>query len=200
MFGRVNTALSHCSSLGRRTLIFIFLDGAGYSDQTANERAQHLGMRKRLISPTPHDCVRFDGVGLDPANLGMVEITSEDEAHPIECALQLSARAGWRAAEAGPQIIRLLFDQPQNLKRIWLVFEETETQRTQEFVLRWSPDQGRSFREIVRQQWNFSPPGTIREIEEYDVDLHDVTVLELRILPDEGGGTARASLASLRLA
>ena len=77
---------------------------------------------------------------------------------------------------------------------------KTETQRTQEFVLRWSPDHGRSFREIVRQQWNFSPPVTIRETEDYAVDLADVTVVELKILPDQSGGTARASLASLRLA
>ena len=157
-------------------------------------------MRKRLISPIPRDRAPFVGDGLDLTNLGMVEITSEDEAHPVECALQLGERRGWRAAEPGPQTIRLLFDHPQKLKRIWLVFEETEIQRTQEFVLRWSPDYGHSFREIVRQQWNFSPPGTVRETEDYTVDLSDVTVLELRILPDQRGGAARASLASLRLA
>ena len=157
-------------------------------------------MRKRLIFPIPNDDVPFDSGGLDLAQVEMVEITSEDEAHPIECALQLGRRRGWRAGEPGPQTIRLLFDQPQKLKRIWLVFEETEIQRTQEFVLRWSPDRGRSFQEIVRQQWNFSPPGTVRETEDYTVDLSDVTVLELRILPDQSGGKARASLASLRLA
>lgn len=92
-------------------------------------------MRKRLISAVPHDRVPFDG-GLDLANLGMVEITSEDEAHSIECAVELGGRRGWRAAEPGPQIIRLLFDQPQRLKRIRLVFEETEIQHTQEFVPR----------------------------------------------------------------
>jgi hypothetical protein len=43
---------------------------------------------------------------------------------------------GWRAAEFGAQIIRLIFDEPQRLERISLVFEETETERTQEFVLR----------------------------------------------------------------
>jgi hypothetical protein len=107
---------------------------------------------------------------------------------------------GLGAAEPEPQIISLLFDQPQELKHIWLVFEENEIQRTQEFALRWSPDHGRSFREIVRQQWNFSPPGTVLETEDYTVDLSDVTVLELRILPDQSGGEARASLASLRLA
>jgi hypothetical protein len=47
---------------------------------------------------------------------------------------------------------------------------------------------------------NFSPPATIRETEDYAVDLADVTVVELKILPDQNGGTARASLASLRLA
>jgi hypothetical protein len=109
-------------------------------------------MRKRLMSPILHERLPFDRGGLDLASSGTVEITSEDEAHPIERALQQEDRRGWRAAEAGPQIIRLLFDQPQRLKRIWLVFKETETQRTQEFILRWSPDQGRSFREIVRQQ------------------------------------------------
>jgi hypothetical protein len=156
-------------------------------------------MRKRVMSPILHDRLPFDGAGLDLAKLGMVEITSEDEAYPIECALQLGERRGWRAAEPGPQTIRLLFDHPQKPKRIWLVFEETEIQRTQEFVLRWSPDHGHSFREIVRQQWNFSPPATVRETEDYTVDLSDVTVLELRILPDQSGGAARASLASLRL-
>jgi hypothetical protein len=159
-----------------------------------------VSMRKRLISAIPHERVPSDSGGLDLAELGMVEITSEDEAYPIECALQLGERRGWRAAAAGSQVIRLLFDQPQKLKRIWLVFEETEIERTQEFTLRWSPDHGRSFREIVRQQWNFSPPGTVREIEDYTVELFDVTVLELEILPDKSGGTARAPLASLRLA
>jgi hypothetical protein len=157
-------------------------------------------MRKRLISPIPHGRVPFDRGGLDLANLGMVEITSEDEAHPIECALQLGETRGWRAAGPGTQIIRLLFDHPQKLTRIWLVFEETEIQRTQEFALRWSPDHGQSYQEIVRQQWNFSPPGTVREAEDYTVELSDVTVLELRILPNQDGGEARASLASLRLA
>ena len=85
------------------------------------------------------------------------------------------------------------------LKQISLVFEEKETARTQEFVLRWSSDGGTSFREIVRQQWNFSPPETIREVEEYRVELANVTVLELIIVPNTSGGTARASLKSLRV-
>jgi hypothetical protein len=105
-----------------------------------------------------------------------------------------------RAANAGAQTIRLIFDEPQRLSRIWLVFEDSENVRTQEFVLRWSSYNGDSFREIVRQQWNFSPPDSIREAEDYAVELSAVTALELIIVPDKGGGAARASLASFRVA
>lgn len=139
-----------------------------------------VDMRKRSISPISNERAPFDRGSLDLSRLGTVEITSEDSAHPIEFALQLGDKRGWRAAEPGPQVIRLVFDEPQKLKRIWLIFEETEIQRTQEFVLSWSSDGGRSFREIVRQQWNFSPPRTVRETEDYAVELGDVTVLELR--------------------
>ena len=79
-----------------------------------------------------------------------------------------------------------------------MVFEEKECSRTQEFVLRWCSNT-KSFREIVRQQWNFSPPESTREVEEYQVDMKDLTVFELIILPNISGGTARASLMSLRL-
>ena len=136
---------------------------------------------------------------LDVERAGMVEITSEDKDYPVESAFTSGEAPGWRAAEAGTQTIRLVFDQPQSLKRISVVFEEKEIGRTQEFVLRWSADGGNSFREIVRQQWNFSPPETIREVEEYQVELASVTVLELIIVPNVSGGIDRASLKSLRL-
>ena len=132
--------------------------------------------------------------------MASVEVTSEDADYPIESALLAGEKRGWRAAQPGSQTIRLIFDNPQRLRRIWLAFEDTECSRTQEFALRWSPDAGKSFREIVRQQWNFSPPGGVREIEDYAVDLFDLTVLELIIVPDKSGGEARASLVKMRLA
>jgi hypothetical protein len=156
-------------------------------------------MRKRLITPIPKDAPHPDEGWLDLDSAATVEVTSEAKEYPVESALVSGEMQGWRAASTGTQTIRLLFDHPQRISRISLVFEETETARTQEFVLRWSPDGGRSFREIVRQQWNFSPPDTIREVEEYRVELSDVTVLELVIVPDISRGAARASLKSLRL-
>ena len=157
-------------------------------------------MRKRLITAVPRVNPRTDQNWLDFRSVTTVEVTSETKDQPVESALLLSEFRGWRAAEPRTLIIRLLFDHPLKVKRISLVFEETENTRTQEFVLRWSSDLGRSFREIVQQQWNFSPPGTVREVEDYLVDLSSVTVVELEIVPDKSGGEARASLESLRLA
>ena len=157
-------------------------------------------MRKRQISPSPPS-VPFSGQAwLDVDGAASVEVTSEENGYPIEFALQETENRGWRAAKPGAQTIRLIFDEPQTLRRIWLDFRDTENARTQEFVLRWSPDGGDSFREIVRQQWNFSPPDSVREVEDYAVELSAVTALELVIVPDKSGGAARASLAALRLA
>jgi hypothetical protein len=156
-------------------------------------------MRKRLITPT-QETIRSRGEGwLDVERAAVVEVTSEDADCPIESAFVSGDDRGWRAAAPGNQTVRLVFDQPQRLKQISLVFEEKEVSRTQEFVLRWSSDGGSSFRDIVRQQWNFSPPETIREVEEYQVELPNVTVLELILVPTTSGGPARASLKSLRL-
>jgi hypothetical protein len=156
-------------------------------------------MRKRLITTTSPDAPHLDEGWLDLYSAATVEVTSEAREYPVESALVLGEMRGWRAADSGTQTIRLIFDQPRKLTRISLVFEESETERTQEFVLRWSGDGGRSFREVVRQQWNFSPANTTREIEEYHVELSEVTVLELVIVPDISRGAARASLKSLRV-
>ena len=157
-------------------------------------------MRKRIVNQEPQHVAPVDQVWLDLQGLAQVELTSEDAAYPIEAALIPSAGSGWRAAQAGEQTIRLLFDQLQRLMRIQLLFHEDQQARTQEFVLRWSPDGGQSYREIVRQQYNFSPPSVTREFEYYTVDLAGVTALELKIVPDISGGDARASLAQLRIA
>ena len=132
-------------------------------------------MRKRLITPTAAT-VRSRGDGwLDVERAAIVEITSEDKDYPVESAFASGEAQGWRAAEPGPQTIRLVFDQPLRLSSISLVFEENEIARTQEFVLRCSPDCGSAVTDIVRQQWNFSPPESIREVEEYRVELSGIT-------------------------
>jgi hypothetical protein len=66
------------------------------------------------------------------------------------------------------------FDAPQYIRRIFLHFIERETERAQEFVLRYSSASERD-REIVRQQWTFSPTGSAQEIEDYAVELESMT-------------------------
>jgi hypothetical protein len=157
-------------------------------------------MRKKIIGPVPNSTAPASQEDwLDLERLAQVELTSEDAAYPIESALMPELGPGWRAAQPGEQTIRLLFEAPQPLRLIHLLFEEREKARTQEFVLRWSADSGQTYREIVRQQYNFSPPGTAHEVEDYRVELEGVTVLELRVVPDISGGDSYASLAMMRL-
>ena len=156
-------------------------------------------MRKRIIDCVPTTAFSPNHEWLDLEGLAEVEITSEHAAHPIESALlPVGLRVAGRRARKT--------DDPHSLCAPAAAtadldeFSEAETERTQEYVLRWSPDSGQTFHEIVRQQWNFSPHGTTNETEDHHVDLPAVTVLELSIIPDISRGDAFASLAQLRLA
>jgi len=157
-------------------------------------------MRKRIISSVSQHPQATAKDWLDLERLAQVEVTSEDSAHPVEAALVPGGTAsGWRAAEPGAQTLRLLFDVPQGLGHVQLEFTEPDTERTQEFVLRYSTSGEAAFREILRQQWTFSPQGATSELEDYQLELPAVTALELVIIPDISGGPARASLTALRL-
>jgi hypothetical protein len=157
-------------------------------------------MRKRIIQQDAAGSAVENQRWLDLESLVQVDLTSEDAAHPIESAIKTGVGSGWRAQEPGKQTIRLIFDTPHRISRIQVMFQEDQRERTQEFVLRWSPDGGVSWREIVRQQYNFSPPDMTRELEEYTVDIDGMTMLEMRIIPDISGKEARASLEQWRLA
>src|SRR6266850_702158 len=152
-------------------------------------------MRKQPINSISEAVTLSTDMWLDLRDLATAEITSEDVDHPIESALI----PGWRAAKPGKQTIRLVFDEPMSIERILLRFEERERGRTQEFALRWV-SQALSHREIVRQQYVFSPPATIQELEDYSVKLSGVIALELQVVPDISGGGAYASSAEMRLA
>ena len=157
-------------------------------------------MRKMIVSPNvPSEMP--NRAWLDVEQLAAVEVTSEEAGHRIEAALRAEDHhREWRASEGGMQTIRLRFDTPQRLHLIRLVFDEGERARTHEFVLRWQAQNESTSRDVVRQQYTFSPPATTREIEEYTVDLNAVSVLELQIVPDISDRHAKASLSEWRLA
>ena len=97
-------------------------------------------IRKRIIPSADEANPTSDDKWLDLEELVEVEVTSEDPEFPIESALLPRGTSGWRASGPGEQTIRLLFTQPQPLRRIVLEFVEPAVERTQEFVLRWSSD------------------------------------------------------------
>jgi hypothetical protein len=159
-------------------------------------------MRKRIVpSPTLMERSRDSEQGwLDLQEIATVEVTSEDSGFPIEAAFNFESGPGWRAAEGGEQQVRIIFDHPTPIRRIQLQFVEATVERTQEFTLRWSSVSGGPMKEIVRQQWNFSPTGSTHEVEDYHVALEEVSALELAIKPDLSCEKAAAGLAMWRVA
>ena len=159
-------------------------------------------MRKSIVTPENTRAVPAEGPWLDLEKIARVEVTSEDAAFPIEHALGSAVTTGWRAAMTGPQVIRLIFDAPQTIRQIQVHFVERAVERSQEFAL-FAGGAG-ELREVVRQQWSFSPQGSTEEIEDYSKELDGIRVLELRIDPDRSHNPnlskAFASLQSLKVA
>jgi hypothetical protein len=158
-------------------------------------------MRKRVLGPSPLPANSADNCEwLKLQEIAEVEFTSEADGYPIESAFAFGTGPGWRAAAPGRQRVRLVFDQPQAIKRIRIRFNEPEVARTQEFSMQWSGSAGDPLKEVIRQQWNFSPVGSEIESEDYQIDLKAVSILELTIDPDLGAGKAVATLADWSLA
>jgi hypothetical protein len=156
-------------------------------------------VRKRIIDSTRGGGAPRSNGWLDLEQIATVEVTSEDISFPVEAVFQSNENAGWRAAQDGEQLLRIIFDEPTTIHRMHLYFVESEIERTQEFTISWSAAQGGPTREIVRQQWTFSPGGSKREMEHYDVYLEGVVVLELCIKPDLSPGRGRATLLKWRV-
>ena len=128
-------------------------------------------MRKKLVSAIRNTDAASRHDWLELERVARVEVTSEAEGYPVEGALLDVGQRGWRANEPGIQTVRLLFDHSQTIRLIRVVFKEEKSARTQEFMLRWLAEGTDAWKDIVRQQWNFSPPQTAIECEEYKVDL-----------------------------
>jgi Anaphase-promoting complex, subunit 10 (APC10) len=159
-------------------------------------------MRKSIVSPSAVAATPISDLWRDLERIARVEISSEDEQFPIENALGKKSTTGWRAAGTGPQLIRLHFDEPMNIKRLQLHFVDRAAERSQEFAV--YAGAGSELKEVVRQQWSFSPNGSTEEIEDYPVNLSGITTLEVRIDPDRSHDPKQshnyASLQSLKLA
>ena len=159
-------------------------------------------LRKQVGSKHSHKPASFEGE-ISIADVATVQVTSEDADHPIDNAFDHNRGPGgsrWIADGPGQQTVILLFDSPQTIRKIGVEVEELSVSRTQELSLSVSSDGGRTYRELVRQEFNFSPPATTFERELWSIAAAAVTHLRLEIKPDKGGRVGRATLTSLTLA
>jgi hypothetical protein len=159
-------------------------------------------MRKHIVGiPSPH-AVPSSRKDLDVATLATVLISSETPEFPVDNVFDGHYGPGgtrWIAAEPGEQMLTVAFDTPQLLRGIILEVEEREVERTQELSVALSADGGQTYRELLRQEYTFSPTGATFEREEWTVPLHEVTHVRLWIKPDKGGRPCRATLTTLTL-
>jgi hypothetical protein len=158
-------------------------------------------LRKQILKRPQAAPVPMPG-GIDIATVATVFVTSESHDHPVDYAFDgRGGRGGsyWVAGENGEQTIILAFDAPQKIHQVLLEVEELGVARTQELQLAVSRDGGQTYRELVRQEYNFSPPSTTFEREDWTVAIEPVTHLRLWIKPDKSGNPCRASITTLIL-
>jgi hypothetical protein len=154
---------------------------------------KHL-LKHRPVSPAPQPEEK------DIAAIATVFVSSETAEHPLDHAFDHQRGPGgsrWMAAEPGEQVLILAFDTPQAISKIILEVEESEVSRTQELSVAVSYDGGQTYRELLRQEYTFSPPGTTFEREAWAVTAVGVTHVQLIIKPDKGDKPCRASLTAL---
>lgn len=139
---------------------------------------------------------------IDIVGCATVSYSSEDPAHPVEYMLDGHSGPGaTRWTSARPETIEHIvmgFDQPQTISRLVYEVEEPARERTQEVRAEVSEDGGRSYRQILVQEYNFSPRGATYQREELRFNLHGVTHLRLTIVPNKSGSGV-ATLTALRL-
>lgn len=159
-------------------------------------------IRKRLMSEQRSSVLREEPDEIDIANHATLVYSSEDPAHPLEYLLDgRNGRGGthWAGARANEtEQIVLEFDHPRRVARLVYEVEECGQERTQEVRVEVSTDCGATYRQVLAQDYTFSPQGATFQHEDLRLDLPAITHLRLTIVPNKGGSGV-ATLTSLRL-
>ena len=82
------------------------------------------------------------------------------------------------------------FDRPQAISRLIYEAEECECERTQEVRVGASCDRGATYKQVLVQEYTFSPQGATFEREDLVVSLAGITHLRLEIVPNKRGAGA----------
>ena len=158
-------------------------------------------LRKRPLA-TDIEAVPRAADEIDIAASATIAYSSEDPTHPVENLLDERSGPGgtrWTSARLDTiERILIEFDRPQTISRFVYEVEETMRDRTQEVRVEVSDDGGRVYRQILVQEYNFSPRGATFHREEQRFNLHRVTHLRFTIVPNKSG-SGTATLTALRL-
>jgi F5/8 type C domain len=165
------------------------------------DRIDIARIRKRLISE--HSLASSERPGeIDIARQATLNYSSEHPDHPLEYLIDgHCGRGATRWAGARPdqtERIVLEFDHAQRINRLVYEVEEDRQERTQEVRVEVSSDHGRTYRQVLAQDYTFSPQGATFQHEDLRLDLSTITHLSLTIVPNKGGSGV-ATLTSLRL-
>jgi|SRR5580704_11669853 hypothetical protein len=159
-------------------------------------------LRKRLIGEPRGSREPDRGDEIDIAASATIAYSSEDADHPIEFLIDAHRGRGgtcWTSGHTN-EIGRIVleFDNPQPISSLVYEVEESGQERTQELCVAVSCDHGHSYRQVLVQEYTFSPEGATFQHEELRLDLPAVTHMCLTIVPNKGG-SGMATLTSLRL-
>jgi hypothetical protein len=160
-----------------------------------------LRIRKRLMSDQIPMPVGSTGE-IDIASHASLAYWSEDPNHPLEHLIDRHFGPGaTRWASARPdatEYIVLEFDHVQRVSRLIYDVEECRQQRTQEVRVEVWSDRDRTYRQVLVQDYTFSPQGATFEHEDVQLDLPAISHMRLSIVPNKSG-SGIATLTSLRL-
>jgi F5/8 type C domain len=165
------------------------------------DRTDTSRIRKRLMSEPSSMSAQGQGE-IDIARLALFAYSSEEPGHPLEHLVDgHCGRGGTRWVSARPNTterIVLEFDHPQRISRLVYEVEECGQERTQEVRLEVSADHGSTYRQVLAQDYTFSPQGATFQHEDLRLELPAITHLRVTIVPNKGGSGV-ATLTSLRL-
>ena len=139
---------------------------------------------------------------IDIASHATLAYSSEDPAHPLEHLIDEHVGRGatrWASARRDTtERIVLEFDHSQSISRLVYEVEERYEERTQEVRVEVSADHGRTYRQVLAQDYTFSPQGATFQHEDLRLDLPAITNLSLTVVPNKGGSGV-ATLTALHL-
>lgn len=158
-------------------------------------------MRKRQIDELGPAAAPAEGE-IDCTHAASISYTSEEKGHPIDCLFDGHCGPGaprWLSGRADSvERLVLAFDEPTSISRLMYEVEETECPRTQEIRLEVSHDHEHTYRQVLVQEYAFSPRGATFQKEDVRMEAQRVTHLRIVVVPNKSG-SGRASLTSLRL-